>query len=100
MVSREQIYFNVKFNHVVALHMKGEKRVDGLSSLIYIVYDLLLSKKEEEQLLHNISQKIDTQGILRIKAIRTSEVDLSTKDSEPQEYTINTMDIVGFEKVG
>ena len=80
--------------------MKGEKRVDGLSSLIYIVYDLLLSKKEEEQLLHNISQKIDTQGILRIKAIRTSEVDLSTKDSEPQEYTINTMDIVGFEKVG
>jgi hypothetical protein len=59
-----------------------------------------LSKKEEEQLLHNISQKVDTQGILRIKAIRTSEVDLSTKDSEPQEYTINTMDIVGFEKVG
>lgn len=80
--------------------MKGEKRIDGLSSLIYIVYDLLLSKKEEEQLFNNISQKVDTQGILRIKAIRTSEVDLTNQDSEPQEYTINTMDIVDYEIVG
>lgn len=80
--------------------MKGEKRIDGLSSLIYIVYDLLLSKKEEEQLLNNISQKVYTQGVLRIKAVRTSEVDLTNKDSEPQEYTINTMNIVDYEIVG
>ena len=36
MISREYIYSVIKDNHVIAVHMKGEDRIDGQSELIYI----------------------------------------------------------------
>ena len=46
MVSKEFIYSVIKDNHVIAVHMKGEDRIDGQSELIYIIHDLLLDEKE------------------------------------------------------
>lgn len=79
--------------------MKGEDRIDGLSNTIYVINDLILDEDEEKYLIMNTINKIDTDGILRVKAIRTSEVDVSLKDSEFQEYTINTKDIYKYEKL-
>ena len=99
MVSREFIRSVVRANHTIAVHMKGEDRIDGLSNTIYVINDLILDEDEEKYLIMNTINKIDTDGILRVKAIRTSEVDVSLKDSEFQEYTINTKDIYKYEKL-
>ena len=48
MVSREFIRSVIRSNHVIAVHMKGEQRLDGLSSLIYVIHDLILDEKEEK----------------------------------------------------
>lgn len=47
----------------------------------------------------NTINKIDTDGLLRVKAVRTSQVDISLQDYQPKEYTINTRDIVKYETV-
>ena len=99
MVSREFIRSEVRANHVIAVHMKGKDRKDNLSYLIYVIHDLILDEVEEKQLIMNSFKGINTNGLLKIKAIRTSEIDLSIQDSEPQEYTINTSDIVKYEIV-
>lgn len=99
MVSREFIRSVIRANHVIAVHMKGEKRLDGLSSLIYVIHDLILNENEEKLLMMNSFKGINTNGQLRIKAVRTSQVDVSIEDSEPQEYTINTSDIIKLEKL-
>lgn len=100
MVSKDFIYSKVLSNHVIALHMRSiSERIDRLCPLIYIVYELILDDKEKDLLIWNISNKIDTQGVLRIKAIRSSEVDISLEDSILKEYEINTADIVSYEVV-
>ena len=99
MVSREFIRSVIRANHVIAVYMKGEQRLDGLSSLIYVIHDLILDENEEKLLMMNNINGIKTYGLLRIKAVRTSQVDVSIEDSEPQEYTINTSDIVKLEKL-
>ncbi len=99
MVSREFIRSVIRSNHVIAVHMKGEQRLDGLSYLIYVIHDLILDENEEKLLMMNNINGIKTYGLLRVKAVRTSQVDLSFEDSEPQEYTINTSDIVKYEKL-
>lgn len=73
--------------------MKEGKRIDNLSLLIYIIHDLILEEYEEKQLLWNIQNNLDTDGIIKIKATRTSEIDLSLEDKEIKEYEINTKDI-------
>ena len=79
--------------------MKGEERIDGLSFLIYVIHDLILDDEEEKVLIMNTINHIDTEGLLRVKAVRTSQIDISIQDSKPQEYTINTRDIVKYETV-
>lgn len=98
MVSREYIYSVIKDNHVIAVHMKGEDRIDGLSELIYIIHDLLLDEKEEELLVRNLINKKDTHGMLKIKATKSSEVDAAIEDNDLREYIINTEDISYYEK--
>lgn len=97
MVSREFICSVVRANHVIAVHMKGEDRIDNLSCLIYVIYDLIIDEVEEKQLIMNYINGINTNGLLKIKAVRTSQIDLSIQDSEPREYTINTLNIVKYE---
>lgn len=77
MVSREYIYQVIKSHHTIAVHMKGENRLDGLTTIIYVMHDLILDDSEERHLLTNISKCINTHGILNVKAVRTSEVALS-----------------------
>lgn len=79
--------------------MNGEQRLDGLSYLIYVIHDLILDENEEKLLMMNSIKGINTNGRLRIKAVRTSQIDVSIEDSEPHEYTINTSDIVKYEKL-
>ena len=62
-----------------------------------MIYDLVLNEEEEKQLLWNTIHKVYTEGRLRIKAVRSSQVDISIQDSQPQEYTIDTRDIVKYE---
>lgn len=97
MVSKEFIYSVIKDNHVIAVHMKGEDRIDGLSELIYIIHDLLLDEKEEQLLVRNLINKKDTHGMLKIKATRSSEVDTALEDNKLREYVINTKDILCYE---
>lgn len=80
--------------------MNGAKRLDGLHNEIYVIYELLLDKSQKEELVRNIQNNKDTEGILRIKAVRTSEVDISLQDSKPREYFINTKDICCYEILG
>ena len=96
MVSREFIYSKIKSHHAISVHMRGKKRLDGLTSDIYVITELILDKEEEKQLLMNLSKKENSSGKLKVKAIRTSEVDASSDDSEPQEYVLNTSDIESF----
>jgi len=96
MVTREFIYSVIKSNHVIAVRMKGEKRIDGLFNLVYVIYELILKEDEEKDLITNRINGIHTDGKIRIKAVRTSEVDASNQDSEPQEYEIDTKDIVDY----
>lgn len=98
MISREYIYSVIKDNHVIAVHMKGEDRIDGLSELIYIIHDLVLDEKEEQLLVLNRINKIDTHGMLKIKATRSSEVYSALEDNDLREYVINTEDISYYEK--
>ena len=98
MASREYIYSVIKDNHVSAVHMKGEDRIDGLSELIYIIHDLLLDEKEKELLVRNLINKKDTHGMLKIKATKSSEVDAAIEDNDLREYIINTEDISYYEK--
>ena len=97
MVSREFIYSNVKSRQVISVYMKGEDRLDRLTLLIYVIRDLILDKKEEQLLLKNLRDKIDTDGVMRIIATRTSEIDYSLIDNDEKEYVINTADIVSYE---
>lgn len=97
MVSREFIHSVFKAHHVIAVHMKGEKRLDSLSTIIFEVHELLLDENEEQLLITNRIKGMNTHGLLRVKAVRTSEVNLSLQNLEPQEYVINTMDIVDYE---
>jgi len=97
MVSRELIRSVIRGHHTIAVHMKGEERLDGLTYLIYVIHDLILDENEETLLIMNTCNGVDTHGFIKVKAIRTSEVDASIQDSKPQEYIINTMDIVGYE---
>lgn len=99
MVSREFIRSVVRARHAIAVHMRGEERIDGLTQVIYVIYDLILDENEEKLLVMNTINKIDTDGLLRVKAVRTSEVDISLQDSQPQEYTINTIDVLKYETV-
>ena len=99
MVSREFIRSVVRAHHAIAVHMKGEERWDGLSYLIYVIHDLILDESEEKLLIMNTLNGIDTHGLLKVKAMRTSEVDVSIQDSKPQEYIINTIDIVSYETI-
>ena len=99
MISREFIRSVVRSHHAIAVHMKGEERIDGLSYVVYVIHDLVLSEDEEKLLMMNTINKIDTDGILKVKAVRTSQVDISLQDSRPQDYTINTSDIVKYETV-
>ncbi len=77
--------------------MKDEERIDGLSYIIYVIHDLMLNEDEEKLLIMNTINKIDTDGLLRVKAVRTSQVDIYLQESQPQEYIINTCDIVKLE---
>lgn len=97
MASREYIHSVVRANHVIAVHMKEDLRINSLSSIIYVIYDLILSEEEEKFLIMNRAKGVDTDGPLKIKAVRTSKVDISLEDSKPNEYIINTKDIVKFE---
>ena len=97
MVSKELIRSIIRAHHAIAVHMKGEKRVDGLSRLIYVIRDLILDEEEEKELMINSINGIKTYGLLRVVAERTSEIDISLQDNEPQEYIINTMDIDEYE---
>lgn len=99
MVSREFIRSVIRGHHAIAIHMKGEERIDGLSNIIYVIHDLILDENEEKLLIMNTINKIDTDGLLRVKAVRTSQVDISLQDYQPKEYTINTKDIVKYETV-
>ncbi len=99
MVSREFIRSVVRAHHAIAVHMKGDERIDGLSNLIYVIHDLILNEDEERLLIMNTINKIDTDGFIRVKAVRTSQVDISLQDCQPQEYIINTRDIVKYETV-
>lgn len=99
MVSKEFIRSVIRSHHVIAVHMKGDKRTDGLSYLIYVIHDLIIDEDEEKLLIMNTINHIDTEGILRVKAIRTSQVDISIQDSKPREYSINTKDIIKYETV-
>lgn len=99
MVSREFIRSVIRANHAIAVYMKDEDRIDGLSHTIYVINDLILDEDEEKYLIMNTINKIDTDGILRVKAIRTSEVNVSLIDSEFQEYKINTKDIYKYETI-
>lgn len=99
MVSREYIRFVVRAHHVIAVHMKVGERWDGLNKSIYVIHDLILDESEEKLLMKNTISGIETHGFLKVKAIRTSEVDISLQDSEPQEYIINTLDIVKYETI-
>lgn len=97
MVSREFIRSVVRANHVIAVHMKGEDRIDNLSRLIYVIHDLITDEVEEKQLIVNYINGINTNGLIKIKAVRSSQIDLTIQDSEPREYTINTVNIVKYE---
>lgn len=97
MISREYIYSVIKDNHVIAVHMKGEDRIDGQSELIYIIHDLLLDEKEEQLLVWNLINKKDTHGVLKIKAMRSSEADTALEDNKLREYVINTEYILSYE---
>ena len=97
MVSKEFIYSVIKDNHVIAVHMKGEDRIDGLSELIYIIYDLVLDEKEEKLLVWNLINKKDTDGVLKIKEMRSSEADTALEDNKLREYVINTEYILSYE---
>ena len=97
MISREYIYSVIKDNHVIAVHMKGEDRIDGLSELIYIIYDLVLDEKEEKLLVWNLINKKDTHGVLKIKAMRSSEADTALEDNKLREDVINTEYILSYE---
>lgn len=97
MVSREYIYTMVKSHYVIAVHMKGEERIDNLSSVIYVIRDIVLDEWEEKQLLQNIQKGINSEGVLRIKATLSSEVDVSMEDNIIKEYVINTKEIVLYE---
>lgn len=97
MVSREFIHSIIHSHHTIAVHMKGEKRLDGLSHLIYVIYNLVLDEKEEAELIMNSINRVKTYGLLRVKAVLTSEVDLSIQDKEPREYTIDTAEIISYE---
>lgn len=99
MVSREFIYLKVKFHHVVAIHMNGDIQLGKDVCPIYIVHDVVLEKCEEKLLLSNIQNKIDSDGVLRIKASRTSRRDFSLEDNEIKEYLIDTKDIEYYEVV-
>ena len=77
MVSREFIRSVVRAHHAIAVHMKGEERWDGLSYLIYVIYDLIIDENEEKILIMNTINGIDTYGLQKVKAMRTSEVDTS-----------------------
>ncbi len=99
MVSREFIYSVVRSHHAIAVHMKGEERIDGLSNVIYVIQNLILDDNEKQLLIMNTINKIDTYGFLKVKAIRSSEVDITLNESKSQEYTINTSDIVNYEMV-
>jgi hypothetical protein len=77
--------------------MMGEKRIDGLSTLVYVVYDLVLDENEENVLISNSIKGVNTYGPLKIKAKRTSEVDLPKQDEPLQDYLINTVDITEYE---
>jgi hypothetical protein len=99
MVSREFIRYVIKSHHEILVHMTGEERLDGLSSLIFVIHNLVLNENEGKELIMNTFNRIDTHGLLRVKAIRTSQVDVSLIDSNPREYIINTKDIVEYQTV-
>lgn len=73
--------------------MKNEQRCDNLSEIVYIVKELVLSKTEEQNLISNIANGINTDGYLTIMATRSSEVCSSLFSDKLEEYTINTNDI-------
>lgn len=99
MISREFIRSVIRAHHVMAVHMKVEERIDVLSRVIYVIHDLILDEEEEKLLIMNTINKIDTDGFLRVKAVRTSQVNFSFRDTKLQEYIINTEDIVKYEIV-
>lgn len=79
--------------------MKDGIRADGLSAISYSIVELILDKKEEEEIIRNIANKLDTDGVIKIKAFRGSESYLPLNDNEPNEYIIDTKDIAYFETV-
>ena len=97
MMSKEFIRSVVRAHHVIAVPMKGEERLDGLTNLIYVIHDLILDENEEKLLIMNSINDIETHGIIKVKAVRTSEVDVSIEAPKLQEYIINTMDIEKYE---
>lgn len=60
MVSKEFIYSYIKAHHTISVHMSGEKRMDGLTSEIYAIYELILEEGDENQLIMNCLEKVDT----------------------------------------
>ena len=42
--------------------MKDNQRLDGLSKTIYLIYDLLLNEEDEEMLILNRKNGINTDG--------------------------------------
>ena len=62
MVSREFIHSVIKSNRIIAVHMKDNQRLDGLSKTIYLIYDLLLNEEDEEMLILNRKNGINTDG--------------------------------------
>lgn len=72
--------------------MRGEERLDNLSNIGYVIYDLILTE-EEKAIIQNIGNNKDTNGLLKILAKRNSEIDISLNDKNPKEYIIDTNNI-------
>ena len=99
MVSREFIRSVIRAHHAIAVYMRGEQRIDGLSNLIYVIVDLLLDESEEKTLLMNTINGVDTDGKLKVKAILTSEVNIPIEGSRVQEFVIDTREIEKYETI-
>lgn len=99
MVSREFIRSVVRKRHAIAVHMRGEQKNEGFFKPIYVIIDLILDEDEEKDLMWNTINKVDTDGLIKVRAFCVSQFDSSSKDSKPQEFIINTKDIEEYETI-
>lgn len=96
MVSREFIYLKIKCNHCICLYLNSNSNLDGLSNDVYLVYDVIVDNQTRVEIENNISNGVNSEGMLTIEAKHSSELDNNINDLELRTFRINTKDIESY----